>query len=545
MLTAILFSMSSQPDYIQALPLANLKAYALSFQTVSENWRILTEFSEYPALSARQQLVEKYYAIIEQEQPTLLAFSCYLWNMAFFIDLLELVRKRLPEIKILLGGHQISYTLIEEGAYDQLPCDFAIVGEGEKPFARLLSYLTGDGKAISKIQGLVHRQSQSDPFTINPPQLPSEDFNLFPRYYKEGLVNDEVFKNPHFVGIVETLRGCRFKCAYCTYNMQFGVGNIQYREVNDIIEDLRFLDSKMCHQITLVDSNFGIDLDRAKLLVREILKNKLDIWYYSFSASPGHIDDELADLFGEFIRQRPGNEICVNVGLQTTNKQTLSLLNRSPKIDRIIDSVGLLKRNQVYIKLDTILGLPNDSADDIADTIDFSFNLFHDSRKHVFAPNILELLPGSRLEKICREMNFEMEFKPHEIYGSGSSQFYQSATIPRDKFVHALRQTAVACRLLNYNGWSAYKYNIKPERQFQQGSDEIVDLFMKVRNQFNISNIQLVDLLIEQFLEVLDEHSLFKQADFSLPDYWWWYLCDKEIPTDTIVTMLNRIAGEY
>jgi hypothetical protein len=186
--------------------------------------------------------------------------------------------------------------------------------------------------------------------------------------------------------------------------------------------------------------------------------------------------------------------------------------------------------------------LPNDRKEDISETIDFTIDLFQDSDKHVFAPNILELLPGSALERTCLEEERNITFKSHEIYGQGSNQFYESDDIRRNEFVESLRRTAVACRLMNYEGWAKYKYEMKPEKHLKPYTTEIRDFFLETREKHGMTNIELIDHLVEGFKYELDQRSLFVNPDFPLADYWWWYLCEREISNKQIMKLLNNLS---
>ena len=88
---------------------------------------------------ATQQLAE-----ILAYSPDLLAISCYIWNIEATSRLCSDLKKVAPDLKILLGGHEVSHdpkTYIEKGI-----CDFVITGEGEIPFAKFIRHLQGFAK---------------------------------------------------------------------------------------------------------------------------------------------------------------------------------------------------------------------------------------------------------------------------------------------------------------------------------------------------------------------------------------------------------------
>ena len=74
---------------------------------------------------------------IAAKKPDLAAFSCYIWNIEQTLKLCELIKKAFPNIKILLGGPEVSYDAVE--ILEQNPfIDYILLGEGEHSFAKLL-----------------------------------------------------------------------------------------------------------------------------------------------------------------------------------------------------------------------------------------------------------------------------------------------------------------------------------------------------------------------------------------------------------------------
>ena len=97
-----------------------LAEYASAKKNPGMNFVCLESSTNQPAT---QQLAE-----ILAHEPNLLAISCYIWNIEATSRLCSDLKKVAPDIKILLGGHEVSHdpkTYIENGI-----CDFVITGEG-------------------------------------------------------------------------------------------------------------------------------------------------------------------------------------------------------------------------------------------------------------------------------------------------------------------------------------------------------------------------------------------------------------------------------
>ena len=75
---------------------------------------------------------------IFSEKPDVVAFSVYIWNAEFVSKLCRTIKKISPEIKIILGGPEVSY-IEKHPLFDENNFDFILKGEGEKSFFNLIT----------------------------------------------------------------------------------------------------------------------------------------------------------------------------------------------------------------------------------------------------------------------------------------------------------------------------------------------------------------------------------------------------------------------
>ena len=64
------------------------------------------------------------------------AFSCYIWNINQTLAVVTRLKALKPEIKILLGGPEVSYDFGDIIALPEV--DYIITGEGEIPFREFI-----------------------------------------------------------------------------------------------------------------------------------------------------------------------------------------------------------------------------------------------------------------------------------------------------------------------------------------------------------------------------------------------------------------------
>ena len=83
---------------------------------------------------------------------------------------------------------------------------------------------------------------------------------------------------------------------------------------------------------------------------------------------PDCINEEIASLLGEYTEKY---FVIVELGLQTANDETGKILNRGYTKKEFENAVNLLKKFNIHIVCHIMIGLPNETQDDLAKTIDF------------------------------------------------------------------------------------------------------------------------------------------------------------------------------
>ena len=83
---------------------------------------------------------------------------------------------------------------------------------------------------------------------------------------------------------------------------------------------------------------------------------------------PDCINEEIASLLGEYTEKY---FVIVELGLQTANDETGKILNRGYTKKEFENAVNLLKKFNIHIVCHIMIGLPNETQDDLANTIDF------------------------------------------------------------------------------------------------------------------------------------------------------------------------------
>ena len=115
-----------------------------------------------------------------------------------------------------------------------------------------------------------------------------------------------------------------------------------------------------------------------------------DVVALSVATRPDCISDECLELLAEINGKKP---VFVELGLQTSNEKTAEYINRCYKNEAFSDAVKRLRSKGIEVIVHVILGLPDESLEDMLSTI--KFVSAHDVQG--IKLQLLHVLRGTRL----------------------------------------------------------------------------------------------------------------------------------------------------
>ena len=324
-------------------------------------------------------------------KPDVLAFSCYIWNIMMVLSIAQTFKKILPETKIVVGGPEVSYEYDDLFAYG---VDIVVPGEGERAFKALVQQFLYQ-MPIHEIPVFKDIPLEDIPFPYN------GDHN--------GLEN---FKNR--IIYYETSRGCPNHCGYCLSSVTQGV---RFLPIDRIKSDLSAFLSAKVHQVKFVDRTFNCDKKHAINIWSYLIQNDNGTTNFHFEIGGGLLDDEMVSLIGQ---ARKGL-FQFEIGVQSTNPDTLAAINRSVDNQKLFENIRMLKAlGNVHLHLDLIVGLPYEGYS--------SFIKSFNNVMACFPPKLqvgfLKLLKGSSLRK--NAVKYGIKFKespPYEILSNNFMKF--------------------------------------------------------------------------------------------------------------------------
>ncbi|MEN6451649.1 MAG: radical SAM protein, partial [Thermoguttaceae bacterium] len=228
---------------------------------------------------------------ILSREPWMVSFSCYLWNIERSLWISQKLKESRPELLIVLGGPEITsdnplalggdlrpmggrrqidnlphqQVDLLHGHSDHLrhstPVDYAIFGEGEQTFAELLQSLSERKGATAlgasagpEIAGLWQPRQPSPPPRATLPNLDS-----ISSPYVEGILDLSDSRM-----LLETARGCRFRCRYCYYPK--GDRTQRCLSAEQVLSNLAYADAHGAKEVVLLDPTLNQRADFVEFL---------------------------------------------------------------------------------------------------------------------------------------------------------------------------------------------------------------------------------------------------------------------------------------
>ena len=331
---------------------------------------------------------------LARREPWLVGFTCYVWNIERTLWIARELKLLCPRVRIVLGGPEI--TADNAWVLQSPDVDFAVIGEGEQTFAQLLLGLADDEPAPPvAIDGLY---VAGDPATKMPAfRTPMPDLNALGSPYRAGILDvaDEEML------LLETTRGCKFKCKFCYYPKAY---DKQYYLTSEaILAELRHAGERGAREVVLLDPTLNQRKDFADFL-RLLAKGNPGRRFRYFGELRGEgITEETARLL------REANFTEVEVGLQSIEPDAMTMMDRKNNLRAFERGVRAMLREGIKVKVDLILGLPGDTVE----TIRRGLRYLHDgglySEVQVFH---LSVLPGTAFRQEAAALGLTFQPRP-------------------------------------------------------------------------------------------------------------------------------------
>ena len=354
------------------------------------------------------------------EQPDVICFSCYIWNISFVKELVPDLKKILPHVDFWAGGPEVSYDAVE--FLKKNPAFFGVmVGEGEETFHELAGYyIERKPENLKEIRGVAFHDETKVPDIVHTGWRELMDLSKVPFAYS----NLTEFKNR--IIYYESSRGCPFSCSYCLSSID---KKLRFRDIELVKKELQFFIDNKVPQVKFVDRTFNCKHDHAMAIWRYITEHDNGITNFHFEISADLLREEELALMKNM---RPGL-IQLEIGVQSTNPQTIKAIRRTMDFEKLKGIVEQIHSfGNIHQHLDLIAGLPYEGYE----SFHKSFCDVYALRPEQFQLGFLKVLKGSHMMEMTGE--YQILYKDREPYEVLSTAWLTYGEILELKMVESM-----------------------------------------------------------------------------------------------------------
>ena len=320
---------------------------------------------------------------------------------------LQIIKNISPRIITVVGGPHPSGDPVGTMHY-LANADFGFKGEAESAFSKLVDNLAHSSGRVEKldkdillqIPGLIWRNNKNVEVN-NPHYVENLDDLAFPNW---NLMKPQEFaRSPHGgfakrfpVAPVIITRGCPYQCTFCAARSICG-GTTRSRSIPNVMAEIKYLHTNFnVQEIHVHDDNFAFHQKLFIDFCKELIKSKMDIcWACPSGIRLDNLNEEMVYLMQQSRCH------SVSVGIEFGTDRLLELTKKQLSLKIIKEKIALIKKSNIQITGFFILGYPQETQEEINETIQFSLNLDIDKAQFaIFTP-----LPGSETWDILQKQD--------------------------------------------------------------------------------------------------------------------------------------------
>lgn len=289
---------------------------------------------------------------IETNQPEVIIYTTGTATLKSDLDLMAKLKKKNKQLLILASAGIMKF--IGKEYLENYPFVDAVLTDFTE--FEIKEFLTNPGNG-RQYRGLMYRHNQE---IVRNLEDCSREFSIpIPRHelFDIPLYRLPITKRMPFAEVITSL-GCPYHCAFCTA----GAYGYKIRDIEGVLEELKYLSSLGVKEILFQDPTFTINTKRVTTLCHRMKEEGLD---FSWSCNA-----DIKSMNEEKIKaMREAGCHTVSVGIESGSDEILKKYAKMITVDDIVDKVRLIRKYGVRILGYFIIGLPGEDRQSIMKTI--------------------------------------------------------------------------------------------------------------------------------------------------------------------------------
>ena len=316
------------------------------------------------------------------------------------VEIARAVKEWKPDFPVILGGWHPS--LLPKQTLEARDIDFVVRGQGEETLLELVQHLESKS-AIDLIPGIGFKRDGKLMLTTERPLKPIVD--LPPKAYH--LADFDAYERScgrRWAMYISSL-ACPFNCSYCT---NAGVYGRKWNALppEQFVEETVDLTRRYgLEMLWIVDDNFLVDLDRARLIAEGLVRAGADFKWSIQATTNLTARLSLDDL--KLLRQSGLHQICQ--GVDSASPKILKLMNKTfQDFESIFESAARCLEAAIRPSFNIIFAFPGEGSVERRQTIDFMMDVCRRFPGAEFWTNIFTPYPGSPIMEHAKELGIQV-----------------------------------------------------------------------------------------------------------------------------------------
>ena len=330
----------------------------------------------------------------------------------------KLIRKRLPNIKIVVGGPYTEF--IGSPLYSQKLVDAYVVAEGEKAILEILNnnfdYPGINGKPASQINDLDF---------IPIPDYSDFPMDKYPKTWSDPRIRNEKKMGTEFIYITGS-RGCVRKCSFCDIESVWP--KFRFRSGKSIAEEMKVQNQKYgSKKFLFTDSLINGSVKQLKDVCETLIKYKNNeemapvLWQGQFIARPEHqMPEEIYSLMKE------AGCFFVSIGIESGSEKVRNDMKKMFD-DKAMDfTFQMCAKYDIEMAWLLLVGYPTETEEEFQKTLDMleKYNWINQKgliRSVALGPT-LDINQGSPLYRDQEKLGITWDENNHWVYGDNTRE---------------------------------------------------------------------------------------------------------------------------
>lgn len=341
---------------------------------------------------------------IKNQDPDVLGISVLTRSFLSGVKVAELAKDWNPNIRIIFGNY---HTICAERIMEEYPfIDFIVRGEGEYTMLELLPLIKKDINEFETVKGIYYRENGLIKSTAA--RELEQDLDSFPipdrtllegGDYKMSIGGLNISNEKS--GTIIMSRGCPFQCRFCTVHQR----GWRHRSIDDIMKEIRLLDSEGYQEIMIMDDNFTLNPKWVIEVCKAIINEDFDMVF--------HCEGRIEGTEEMYKYMSKANFKSIFFGMESASQPILDYYNKKITPQKCVQALKKARKGGIDILMGSfIIGSPPEMLIDIQKTIDFALKIDVDyAMFHIF-----EVFPGI---EIWDELVAQGKLDPEKYWQTG------------------------------------------------------------------------------------------------------------------------------